>query len=50
MYLWIAIDVNEQIRELRENAENYIKKSRINIPNINLAFSHFIENFFSDFK
>ena len=38
MYLWIAIDVNEQIRELRENAENYIKNHELTSPTLTLPF------------
>lgn len=38
MYLWIAIDVNEQLRALRENAESYIKNHRLASPTLTLPF------------
>ena len=38
MYLWIAIDVNEQVRELRENTENYIKNHELTSPTLTLPF------------
>ena len=38
MYIWIAIDVNEQVRELREFAECYIKKHGLTSSTLTLPF------------
>jgi 2'-5' RNA ligase len=38
MYIWIAIDVNEQVRELREFAENYVNKHGLTSPALTLPF------------
>ncbi len=38
MYLWVAIDVNEQVSELRENAENYIKEQELSSTTFSLPF------------
>ena len=38
MFLWIAIDVDEQVIELRENAENYIINHGLTSPTLTLPF------------
>lgn len=38
MYIWIAIDVNEQVRELREYAEGYTKTHGLISPTLTLPF------------
>lgn len=38
MYIWVAIDVNEQVRELRENAENYMKQQGLSSTTFTLPF------------
>ena len=38
MYLWVAIDVNEQVKEIRENAENYIKEQGLSSATFTLPF------------
>lgn len=38
MYLWVAIDVNEQVKEIRENAENYIKEQGLTSTTFTLPF------------
>ena len=38
MYIWIAIDVNEQVRELRKFAERYVKKHGSTSPTLTLPF------------
>ena len=38
MYIWVAIDVDEQVKELREYAENYTKKHGVSSPTLTLPF------------
>ena len=38
MYIWVAIDVNEQTRELRENAEAYAESHGLSSPTLTLPF------------
>lgn len=38
MYIWVAIDVNEQVSELREIAENYIKGQGLSSTTFTLPF------------
>ena len=38
MYIWIAIDVNEQVRELREYAGGYTKTHGLISPTLTLPF------------
>lgn len=38
MYIWVAIDVNEQVSEIRENAENYIKEQGLSSTTLTLPF------------
>ena len=38
MYIWVAIDVNEQVSELREVAENYIKERGLSSTTFTLPF------------
>lgn len=38
MYIWVAIDVNEQVREIREKAENYIKEQGLSSSTFTLPF------------
>ena len=38
MYIWVAIDVNEQLIELRENAENYVKQQNLSSTTFSLPF------------
>lgn len=38
MYIWVAIDVNEQVGELREKAENYVSTHGLSSPTLTLPF------------
>lgn len=38
MYIWVAIDVNEQVIKLREVAENYIKERGLSSTTFSLPF------------
>ena len=38
MYLWVAIDVNEQVSKLRENVEKYIRSNGLTSPTLTLPF------------
>lgn len=38
MYIWVAIDVNEQVREIREKAENYINKQGLSSTTFTMPF------------
>ena len=38
MYIWIAIDVSEQVAALREGAENYVKQHGLASPTLTLPF------------
>lgn len=38
MYLWVAIDVDEQVRELRETAESYVREHGLSSPTLTLPF------------
>ncbi len=38
MYIWVAIDVNEQVIKLREVAENYIKEHGLSSTTFSLPF------------
>ena len=38
MYIWVAIDVNEQVGELRQKAENYVKNHGLSSPTLTLPF------------
>ena len=38
MYIWVAIDVDEQVKEIREYAENYVKIHRLSSPTLTLPF------------
>lgn len=38
MYIWVAIDVNEQVIKLREVAENYIKEHGLSSTTFTLPF------------
>ena len=38
MYIWVAIDVNEQVRELREITEHYVKDFGLSSPTLTLPF------------
>lgn len=38
MYIWIALDVNEQVLNIRQRAENYVNKHKLNSPTFTLPF------------
>ena len=38
MYIWVAIDVDEQVMELREYAECYVKEHGLSSPTLSLPF------------
>lgn len=38
MYIWIAIDVDDQVRELRNEAEKYVKKYLLTSSTLTLPF------------
>ena len=38
MYIWVAIDVDEQVKEIRKYAENYVKTHRLSSPTLTLPF------------
>ncbi len=38
MYIWVAIDVNEQVGQLREKAENYVSTHGLSSPTLTLPF------------
>jgi len=38
MYIWFAVDVDEQAYEIRANAENYAKKMTLYSPTLTLPF------------
>ena len=38
MYIWVAIDVNEQVGEIRQKAENYVSDHGISSPTLTLPF------------
>lgn len=38
MYIWVAIDVDEQVDELRKNTENYIKNQGLSSITFSLPF------------
>lgn len=38
MYIWLAIDVNGQVKELRENAENYMKRQGLSSTTFTIPF------------
>lgn len=38
MYIWVAIDVNEQVREIRETAENYMKQQGLSSTTFTMPF------------
>ena len=38
MYVWVAVDVDEQVRELRESTEHYVKNIGSSSPTFTLPF------------
>ena len=38
MYIWIAIDVDDQVRELRSDAEKYVKEHLLTSSTLTLPF------------
>lgn len=38
MYIWVAVDVNEQVRELREAAESYMEQQGLSSATFTLPF------------